>query len=305
MAIGFWRLALDDGRGSTTVRLARGEAEGGPEDLLDVLVDLDDVLGEGAEDMVSLLTAPSAGPVPADARVLPPVGSQEVWASGVTFERSRTARNEEATDSGDFYDRVYRADRPELFFKSTHARLRASGDPIWIRSDSTWNVPEPELALVIDAAGRIVAVTLGNDVSSRSIEGENPLYLPQAKVYEGSCALGPCLVPIADASDLNDLVIDLDVVRNDAQAFHETVSLSSMRRTCDELVDWLFRCLRFPQGVVLLTGTSIVPPSDFTLQPEDTVRITAVGLGVLNNRVEVLQAQHPVLSATARRPVVS
>jgi 2-dehydro-3-deoxy-D-arabinonate dehydratase len=207
----------------------------------------------------------------------------------VTFWRSREARMEEAEAAEpDIYDRVYEAERPELFFKAAPGRSRGPGEPVGIRADSGWDVPEPELAVVADCRGEIVAYTIGNDMSSRSIEGENPLYLPQAKVYLGSCALGSALVPVGEAPMFEDLQIRLVVVRDGGEAFTDTVPLADMRRRSAELVDWLFRTQEFPAGVVLLTGTSIVPPSAFTLRAGDLVTITVPGLGQLSNPVEVV-----------------
>jgi 2-dehydro-3-deoxy-D-arabinonate dehydratase len=208
----------------------------------------------------------------------------------VTFRRSLEARMEEAEAAEpDIYDRVYEAERPELFFKAAPGRSRGPGEPVGIRADSGWNVPEPELAVVADCRGKIVAYIIGNDLSSRSIEGENPLYLPQAKVYLGSCALGPALVPVDQAPALEDLQIRLVVIRDGGEAFAGTVRLIDMRRA--ELVEWLFRAQEFPAGVVLLTGTSIVPPSDFTLRAGDLVTITVPGLGQLSNPVEIVAAR--------------
>jgi 2-dehydro-3-deoxy-D-arabinonate dehydratase len=288
-----FRVALPDG----SVRLARGEVTDGPTRLLPVEVSLDDLL-IGADDspgssLAAALDAATDDEVPAGSRVLAPVEGQEVWASGVTFERSREARNEEAGPV-DIYDRVYEAHRPELFCKATPGRVRGPGEPVGIRCDSGWDVPEPELGLVADAAGRLVAVTVGNDMSSRSIEGENPLYLPQAKVYTGSCALGPALVPLADAEPLSDLVVELEISRDGDRLFADRVPISSMRRRPDELLEWLFSALDFPVGVVLLTGTSIVPPQELTLRAGDVVDITVSGVGTLTNPVE--QIGRPVLA---------
>ena len=224
-----YRLALPDG----SVRLASGEVDDGPTRLLPADVSLDDLLG-GADaapgaSLAAALDAVTDEEVPAGSRMLAPIDGQEVWASGVTFERSREARNEEAGPV-DIYDRVYEAHRPELFCKATPARVRGPGEPVGIRRDSGWDVPEPELGLVADAAGRLVAVTVGNDMSSRSIEGENPLYLPQAKIYTGSCALGPALVPLADAEPLSDLVVELEITRDGDRALHR-LACPSLR--CD------------------------------------------------------------------------
>ena len=280
-----FRVALPDG----SVRLARGEVAHGPERLLPAEVSLDDLLG-GADaatgaSLAAALGAATDEPVPARTRVLAPVEGQEVWASGVTFERSREARNEEA-GAVDIYDRVYEAHRPELFCKATPGRVRGPGEPVGIRADSGWDVPEPELGLVADAAGRLVAVTIGNDMSSRSIEGENPLYLPQAKIFTGSCALGPALVPLADAEPLTDLVVELVITRDGSRLFTDSVPISAMRRGPEELLEWLFSALDFPVGVVLLTGTSIVPPPELTLRAGDVVDITVPGVGTLRNPVE-------------------
>ena len=219
-------------------------------------------------------------------RPLAPVESQEVWAAGVTYYRSRTARMEEARDAGggDFYDRVYSAERPELFFKATARRVVGPGEFVRVRGDSTWSVPEPELALVINARGEIVGYTIGNDMSSRDIEGENPLYLPQAKVYTESCALGPCVLVSRDALPA-ETAIELSVTRAGAEAFAGATALSAMRRTPEELVAFLYRENSFPDGAVLLTGTGIVPPDEFTLQPGDEIRITIPPIGSLENRV--------------------
>jgi 2-dehydro-3-deoxy-D-arabinonate dehydratase len=276
-----FRVALPEGQ----VRLAGGDVDQGPTHLLKQELDVDALLGGDARRLLSeALAAPAVEPVPQGSRLLAPVGGQEVWASGVTFERSRSARNEEAGPV-DFYDRVYDALRPELFCKATPGRVRGPGEEVGIRRDSGWDVPEPELGLVADAAGRLVALTVGNDMSSRSIEGENPLYLPQAKVFTGSCALGPALVPIEEAPEFDSLVIELDIHRNGGVLFTDSVPLSAMRRRPEELLDWLYQALEFPVGVVLLTGTSIVPPPELTLQGGDVVTISVPGVGRLSNPV--------------------
>ena len=217
--------------------------------------------------------------------VLPPVGSQEVWAAGVTYIRSRKARMEESKGAGggDFYDRVYTAERPELFFKAAGGRVVGPGGAVRIRSDARWSVPEPELALVINATGNIVGYTIGNDMSSRDIEGENPLYLPQAKVYDGSCALGPCM--LLSSQPLTENVIRLEILRGRHPVFSGTTSLSELKRDPRQLVDFLFRDHSFPRGAVLLTGTGIVPADDFTLQHGDVIRIAIDGIGILENHV--------------------
>jgi len=225
---------------------------------------------------------------PAETDILAPIVSQEVWAAGVTYLRSRDARKEEAKSGGggDFYDKVYDADRPEIFFKSTAHRTAGPGQQVRIRADSKWNVPEPELTLVINPAGRIVGYTIGNDVSSRDIEGENPLYLPQAKVYDGSCALGPCIyLPEADEGLLPQTSISLTIHRGGAPVFQGVTSIDKMKRRFDELVEYLFRDHSFPHGVFLMTGTGIVPPDDFTLQSGDDIRIEIQPIGVLRSVV--------------------
>jgi len=216
-------------------------------------------------------------------RLLPPIDVQEVWACGVTYLRSKTARMGESTHEADFYDRVYEAERPEIFFKANARRIVGHGEPIRIRRDSTWNVPEPELTLVLSSAGKIAGYTIGNDVSSRSIEGENPLYLPQAKVYDGSCALGP-VIALHDREE-KPREIHMTIVRGGNVLFEGKTSTSALRRTTEELAHYLFRELSFESGVFLLTGAGIVPPDDFTLRADDRVRITIEGIGTLENSV--------------------
>ena len=217
---------------------------------------------------------------------LAPIGSQEVWAAGVTYYRSRNARMEESKSAGggDFYDRVYHAERPELFFKATAHRVVGSGEKVAIRKDARWSVPEPELALFIGPGGRIVGYTVGNDMSSRDIEGENPLYLPQAKVYDRSCALGPCLLVTNEALPLST-EIKIEIRRSGEIAFSGATSLKEMKRRPEELVEYLYRASSFPQGAFLLTGTGIVPPDSFTLQRGDEIRITIPPIGTLFNVV--------------------
>lgn len=276
-----WRLSVGD-----EVRLAAGAPEEGPQQLLPEGLSLDGLLSRGGDALRNAMSGPGDEPVPNGARVLCPLEGQEVWASGVTFERSRSARNEEAGPV-DFYDRVYAAERPELFGKAAVGRSRGPEEPVTIRADSGWDVPEPELGVVADASGRIVAYTCGNDMSSRSIEAENPLYLPQAKVYTGSCSVGPCLLPVADAAPVAELEIRLVIERDGAEFYADQVSVSTMHREFDELVDWLFRGQDFPVGVVLLTGTSIVPPLEFTLAQGDVVTVEIPGVGRLRNPVVV------------------
>jgi 2-dehydro-3-deoxy-D-arabinonate dehydratase len=215
-----------------------------------------------------------------------PVGLQEIWAAGVTYLRSREARMEEAKDagSGDFYARVYEADRPELFFKSTASRVVGHGDQVRIRRDSKWNVPEPELTLFISSEGTIEGYTIGNDMSSRDIEGENPLYLPQAKSYDASAAIGPCIYVPSKPIEPGTM-IDLKILRQKQTVFTGQISINRMKRKHTELVEYLFRETSFPFGVFLMTGTGIVPPDDFTLQPEDEIQITIDGIGTLINTV--------------------
>jgi 2-dehydro-3-deoxy-D-arabinonate dehydratase len=222
--------------------------------------------------------------VPQD--LLPPIGSQEVWAAGVTYYRSRNARMEESKGAGggDFYDRVYHATRPELFFKAMPHRVVGPDAKVAIRDDASWSVPEPELTLFVTPGGKIAGYTIGNDMSSRDIEGENPLYLPQAKVYDRSCALGPCLL-IADEPLSAATEIALEIRRGGAAAFSGATTLKEMKRKPEELVEYLYRSNSFPHGSFLLTGTGIVPPDSFTLQLGDEIRITIPPIGTLANVV--------------------
>ncbi len=217
--------------------------------------------------------------------LLAPVDSQEVWAAGVTYKRSKIAREEESRGAAQFYDKVYTADRPELFLKATPERVAGPERPVRVRADSKWSVPEPELALVIAPDGRIVGYTVGNDMSARDIEGENPLYLPQAKIYKGSCAVGPLVTPVAAMPPLAGVEIKLVITRGGRKAFEGATTLAQMARTPESLADWLFRENEFPHGAVLLTGTGIVPPDEFTLAPGDDVAITIAGIGTLRNPV--------------------
>jgi 2-dehydro-3-deoxy-D-arabinonate dehydratase len=218
---------------------------------------------------------------------LPPIDTQEVWAAGVTYMRSREARQEEAQDGGDVYARVYDAERPEIFFKASLKNTVGYGDEVGIRQDSKWNVPEPELAVVINPAMEVVGFTVGNDMSSRDIEGANPLYLPQAKVYTASCALGTGIV-LAPSTEFPETTIRLSISRDNQEAFSDAISTSRIKRKLSELVSYLGRSNTFPNGVVLLTGTGIVPSSDFTLQAGDVVTITIDGIGTLQNTVRVV-----------------
>jgi 2-dehydro-3-deoxy-D-arabinonate dehydratase len=222
----------------------------------------------------------------ASAQILAPIGTQEVWAAGVTYYRSRSARMEESKSAGggDFYDRVYSAERPELFFKSTASRVAGPGSHVRIRSDAKWNVPEPELTLLINQRGQIIGYTVGNDMSSRDIEGENPLYLPQAKVYDRSCALGPCIL-VTPESLPTTTPIRLEILRKGTAAFSAETTLAELKRTPVSLVEYLFRDNSFPTGAFLMTGTGIVPPDSFTLASGDRIRITIDPIGTLENEV--------------------
>jgi 2-dehydro-3-deoxy-D-arabinonate dehydratase len=230
--------------------------------------------------------APLTQPL-AETQLLAPVDEQEVWAAGVTYERSRDARMEESSQQ-DVYDKVYDAQRPELFFKAPAWRCVGHDAGIAIRDDSDWDVPEPELAVVLDAFGAIAGYTVGNDVSSRSIEGENPLYLPQAKMFADSCALGPWIMLPDELPEVSALGIELTIERADASLWESTASTSQLHRALDELIAYLYRALAFPDGSVLLTGTPIVPPSEFTLKPGDVVRVAIEGIGTLTNSVRRL-----------------
>ena len=238
----------------------------------------------GSELRARLSSAATAGETP-EGRLLAPIdGATEVWAAGVTYKRSEEARVEEST-TPDIYTRVYRAERPELFFKATPRRVAGPEEPIVVRTDSTWDVPEPEVALVINAFGEIVGYTVANDVSSRSIEGDNPLYLPQAKVYDGCCALGPGIVPAWEVADPYALAIRMRIQRGGAPLWQGETSMREFARRLDDLVAYLFREDVFPDGVILCTGTALVPENPFTLEPRDVVEIQIDGLGSLRNPV--------------------
>ena len=239
-----------------------------------------------ADELAPVLEAAQRGePVDAGSvHLLAPIDVQEVWACGVTYRRSRDARMEESTQK-DVYDLVYEAERPELFFKATPGRVSGPGEAVAIRSDSTWDVPEPELALVINAHREVVGYTIGNDMSSRSIEGENPLYLPQAKVYAACAGLGPAIATLGEVADPRALRIELTIERDGEVAFRGETSTEQIHRSFDELVGFLHRGNIFPAGVVLMTGTGIVPPESFTLAGGDVVHITIDGVGTLTNPV--------------------
>ena len=276
MSPALFRVRLADG----SHRLAIGSPETGPESMLGSDHSLDRLLAERAS--LAGLAPANQEPVPDGVHVLAPVESQEVWGAGVTYLRSRDARREEAVDPTP-YDHVYEAERPEIFFKAPGWRCVGPGEPIAIRRDSAWNVPEPELTLVLDAGLRLAGYVIGNDVSSRSIEGESALYLPQAKTYERSCSLGPCIVPAEDIAA--PFTIRMEISRDDRIMFADETSTKRMKRGFDELAQWLGKALTFPAGVLLLTGTGIVPEPSFTLTPGDVVRIGVDGLGTLANPV--------------------
>ena len=220
-------------------------------------------------------------------KILAPIGTQEVWAAGVTYLRSKLARMEESEESGGatFYDKVYDAERPEIFFKSNPQRVVGTNSNVRIRKDSTWDVPEPELVLVVNSSSKIVGYSIGNDMSSRSIEGENPLYLPQAKMYDGSAAIGPCILvtgsPIAPSTTISILI-----ERNKEKMYGASTTIDQMKRTHEELVGFLFREYSFPTGAYLMTGTCLVPGNDFTLKSKDVITIKIEGIGTLINTVE-------------------
>jgi 2-dehydro-3-deoxy-D-arabinonate dehydratase len=218
-------------------------------------------------------------------RIEAPLDDQEVWGAGVTYERSKVAREQESDQAATFYDRVYRAERPELFFKATPSRVAGISQPIRVRRDTHWCVPEPELALVLNPRLALVGYTIGNDVSARDIEGENPLYLPQAKVYDACCALGPAITLAGAMPPRREIGIRMAIERAGTLVFEGETSVARMARGFEDLIGWLGRDNRFPNGVVLLTGTGIVPPDDFSLKADDLVRITIDGIGTLVNPV--------------------
>ena len=230
-------------------------------------------------------STPDAGDMIAT-QILPPVQSQELWACGVTYYRSKVGRQEEAkaAGGGDFYERVYEANRPEVFFKATPHRIVGYGEKVNIRKDSTWDVPEPELTLAVTSSGKIIGYTIGNDMSSRSIEGENPLYLPQAKTYDACAAVGPCIY-VPENGLPADTNISLEIVRQGKPVFNGNVGVNQMRRSPEELVSFVFRECTFPNGCLVMTGTGIVPGHDFTLKSGDEIRITIDNIGMLVNTV--------------------
>ena len=242
--------------------------------------------------LVSKLTALAAQNPPrlplSEVKLLAPVEHQEVWAAGVTYLRSKKARMEESDFSATAYDRVYEAERPEIFFKSMPEKVVATGEAVGIRRDARWNVPEPELVLIMNSRGQLVGYTIGNDMSSRDIEGENLLYLPQAKIYDRSCALGPWINVAASEAEARGWVIQIQISRNSKSVFEGETSVGQIKRSFESLAGFLFRSQTFRHGAVLLTGTGVVPGDDFTLQPGDTIRITISGIGTLENSVVVV-----------------
>lgn len=233
---------------------------------------------------------PDGAPTPFDqATLLPPIDHHEVWAAGVTYTRSKAARMEESEAAADCYDRVYVSPRPELFMKATPHRVSGPDQPLRIRQDSKWNVPEPELGLVLNSRLELVGYVVGNDMSSRDIEGENPLYLPQAKVYDQCCGLGPCVALREDFDaqlpNRSDIKIDLVVRRGGQAAFTGSTDIGEMARNFDDLIGYLGRDNSFPAGAILLTGTGVIPDSEFTLLPGDVVEITIAGIGTLRNPI--------------------
>jgi 2-dehydro-3-deoxy-D-arabinonate dehydratase len=262
-----------------SVRLLELDPRDGPATLSDVL---------HSTDPASLVREliEHGGSFPADGvRFLAPLDDQEVWAAGVTYQRSKVAREQESAGAARFYDLVYTAQRPELFFKAPARRVVDPGQPVRIRRDARWSVPEPELALVVSPTMKIVGYTIGNDLSARDIEGENPLYLPQAKFYDGSCALGPVITLAHALPPREQVAIRLTVTRGGSVAYEGSTTLAALARSPEDLVAWLGRETSFPEGVILMTGTGIVPPDDFSLAAGDEVAIEISGIGKLVNRV--------------------
>lgn len=251
----------------------------------DRFINDDDILRKAQASVSQLAPIDNAGELLEQALDAPMQG-QELWASGVTYFRSKEGRQEESAKSGgsDFYARVYEAERPELFFKASRHRVAGHGQPVRIRRDSSWDVPEPELVLALSSSGKIIGYTIGNDMSSRSIEGENPLYLPQAKTYDGCAALGPCIL-LADQPLAADTPITLTIERAGERIFNDSIAISQIKRNFSELAGFLFRECSFPHGALLMTGTGIVPGGDFTLQSGDTISISVAGIGTLVNTV--------------------
>jgi 2-dehydro-3-deoxy-D-arabinonate dehydratase len=254
---------------------------GGIESITELLEDT-----EGATRVEALGELPT---IPlAEVTLLTPVEGQEVWAAGVTYLRSKTARMEESDFSANAYDLVYEADRPEIFFKSLPEKVVGPDEVVGIRADSKWNVPEPELVLVVNSRKDLVGYTIGNDMSSRDIEGENLLYLPQAKVYDRSCAVGPWIVVGANEAEVREWTVGVEIVRDGETVFNGETSINNIKRTFDELVDYLCRSQTFSKGAMLLTGTGVVPDDDFTLAVDDVIRIKISGIGTLETPVVVV-----------------
>ena len=272
---------------SDSVRVGRVEdSQLLPLDLGDQFETLADLLA--SKDPIAAVAGLTTGaPLTIDEhlRLLPPIDRQEVWAAGVTYKRSQTARMEESEAAASCYDRVYKADRPELFFKATPNRVSGHLGPLRIRSDATWNVPEPEVTLVLSPDLRIVGLTIGNDMSSRDIEGENPLYLPQAKCYDQCAGLGPWITLYDSLPPMDQIEVDLKIDRDGQIVFDQQTSASQMARSFENLVGWLGRDNSFPDGAFLMTGTGIVPTNDFTLHAGDVVHITIAGVGTLSNPI--------------------
>jgi len=248
---------------------------------MDTLLESDDI-----KESISKLSGQNLTKIETkDARLLVPLEHQEVWAAGITYSRSKKARKIESNFAELAYERVYSADRPQLFFKSIPEKVVSTGESIGIRSDSEWNVPEAELALVINSSKKIVGYTIGNDMSSRDIEGENILYQPQAKIYNRSCSIGPWLIIGVNEKEARQWKISIKIKRYDKLVYHDEISVSQIKRSFSELVEYLFRSQAFHQGVVLLTGTGVVPDDNFSLQPRDKIIINITGIGTLENQV--------------------
>ncbi|HIA20543.1 MAG TPA: 2-hydroxyhepta-2,4-diene-1,7-dioate isomerase [Planctomycetaceae bacterium] len=256
-----------------------------PLDLAGDVASLQDIL-ESENPAATAESLRTDGSIAADAvTLLAPIDQQEVWAAGVTYKRSQTARMEESETSASCYDRVYESPRPELFLKATPHRVSGPGQPLRIRQDATWNVPEPEITCVVNSRLELVGFTVGNDMSSRDIEGENPLYLPQAKVYRQCAGLGPCVTLAADMPAREETTIRLEIQRAGESVFQGETNVDQMARTFESLIEYLGRDQEFPHGVFLMTGTGVVPDSDFTLKPDDVVHITIDGIGTLTNPI--------------------
>jgi len=241
-----------------------------------------------AEKVANLDQEPGGDLYPAVTALLAPADQQETWAAGVTYLRSKKARMDESEFSASAYDKIYEAPRPELFFKSLPEKLAAPGETVGIRRDAKWNVPEPELALVVNSKAQLVGFTIGNDMSSRDIEGENLLYLPHAKMYKNSCALGPCIVLGVSEEEARGWTISLRIQRDGHDVFTGKTAVNQIKRSFTELIEYVFRSQEFPHGVVLLTGTGIIPPDEFTLAAGDLVSISISGIGTLENRVAIV-----------------